>query len=92
MKQKEMIQLIRKKYKLLWGLLFILFVCYFILPILLVVDIDFLPSNKTVINIPFIWIYTFLLIPLTLFLGWLHHQIAKRFDNEISKLVKQRSS
>lgn len=87
--QQEMMRLIRKKYKCLCVLLAILFICYFMVPLIIAVTtVEMLPK-MTIGGIPFLWLYTFLQIPLTWLLSWVYVRYAKKMDTQAEVILQK---
>lgn len=84
-----MLKLIQEKHRLLMILLVILAVFYFFIPL----SLTFFPSwvlKKTLIfGLPFLWLYTFLQLPITWLMAWYYSYRAKKFEASIAALKSE---
>lgn len=80
-----MMAIVQKKYRFMIVLICILFMSYFLLPVMLAWFPEFI-QLKVFGHVSIIWIYTFLQIPITWLLGWIYYQKAKEFDRQIEEL------
>ncbi|MEN2767935.1 DUF485 domain-containing protein [Ornithinibacillus xuwenensis] len=79
-------ELIRQKKRMMTISLGIVFMFYFILPLSLIYFPDVMNRTSVIDGLTWAWLYSFLQIPMTWIVGWIYHNRAKRFDQQIEEI------
>jgi uncharacterized membrane protein (DUF485 family) len=81
--------LMQEKKRFLVPLLIFLLVFYFMLPLSLTFFPEVMNRMSFIHGLTWGWLYTFLQIPMTWFLGWMYHQKSKKFDRAVEKIKRE---
>ncbi|GAB3798087.1 DUF485 domain-containing protein [Virgibacillus kimchii] len=81
--------IMEEKKRFLVPMLIFLLAFYFMLPLSLTFFPEYMNSNSFIQGVSWGWLYTFLQIPMTWFLGWVYHQKSKKFDRELEKIRRE---
>ncbi|GIO25495.1 DUF485 domain-containing protein [Ornithinibacillus bavariensis] len=86
---ERVLELIRRKKRLLIPNLAIIFLFYFMLPLSLIFYPDFMNKKSFVTGVTWAWLYAFLQLPFVWFMVWLYHVKAKQFDRRMEETIQE---
>jgi uncharacterized membrane protein (DUF485 family) len=89
--EEQILHLISKRKQMMALALASVLLFYFLLPLSLIFipDVMIRPSFKY--SISWAWLYAFLQIPMTWFFCWFYHKTAKKFEQQMEGINKEKS-
>ncbi|MFD1849760.1 DUF485 domain-containing protein [Oceanobacillus bengalensis] len=85
----RLLYLIRGKKRLMVPAFVLALLFYFMLPLSLIFFPEVMNRPSFVMGLTWAWLYAFLQIPMTWFMGWFYHVISKRFERQMEEIIQE---